>query len=172
MSNTSTHASGSDNATNRRIIASLHVLGASANDDTIINSVDFTAAVLSLSYDDFQVLAKDEFSSDFLELLAQLGAMVHDSPRSEPSGIELVEAISEYFGVENVADVTLEAFETARKIAEGDALEEVTVLVTVALRIRKPKSLSVDDVTSDMDYSFTSQTLGAVILDTEVRDVE
>lgn len=51
-------------------------------------------------------------------------------------------------------------------------MEEVTVEVKVKLKIRTKEGVEISEVIQEMDYSFTSQTDNAEIMDTEIRDFE
>jgi len=49
---------------------------------------------------------------------------------------------------------------------------KVYVLVTTRLTIDMDEEITVSDVLGEMDYSFKSQTEGAVVEDTVIRDYE
>lgn len=49
---------------------------------------------------------------------------------------------------------------------------KVYVNVTTRLIINMDEGIKVSDVVSEMDYNFSSQTEGAEIVDTEIRDHE
>lgn len=49
---------------------------------------------------------------------------------------------------------------------------KVYVEVTTRLIINMDEGIEVQEVISEMDYNFTSQTDGADIIDTEIRDHE
>lgn len=51
-------------------------------------------------------------------------------------------------------------------------MRKIYVNVTTRLIIQADDGVNVDDVLSEMDYDFTSQTDGAEIIDTEIRDHE
>lgn len=49
---------------------------------------------------------------------------------------------------------------------------KVYVNVTARLIIETDSAVPIEDVLSDMDYNFTSQTIGSTIRDTEITDWE
>jgi hypothetical protein len=49
---------------------------------------------------------------------------------------------------------------------------KVYVNVTTRLILNMDEGIAVDEVISEMDYDFTSQTKGVEVLDTEIRDHE
>lgn len=51
-------------------------------------------------------------------------------------------------------------------------MRKIYVTVTAKLIVRADDGVDVDDVLSDMDYNFSSQTEGAQIEDTEIEDWE
>ena len=51
-------------------------------------------------------------------------------------------------------------------------MRKVYVKVEVKLIIQAEEGVSIDDVISEMDYDFTSQTDNAEIVDTEIQDHE
>jgi len=51
-------------------------------------------------------------------------------------------------------------------------MRKVYVNVTTRLIIRANDDVNIDEVLSDMDYNFVSNTDGADIEDTEIRDCE
>lgn len=49
---------------------------------------------------------------------------------------------------------------------------KIYVNVTTRLIIDTDNKVSIEDILSDMDYNFTSQTIGSKIIDTEITDWE
>lgn len=159
--------------TNRKMLASLHILGTTPNDDRILENANYTGAVLALGIDQMYILG--EVGPGYPELsafLAELGEAVYVGGRCEADKDSLEAAVCDFFGVEAVTDVTDEAWDFAKNQHSGEEFELVDVTVTVKLQIRKPKALPLEDVINDLDYSFTSTTIGAVVKDTSITDYE
>lgn len=51
-------------------------------------------------------------------------------------------------------------------------MRKVIVEVTIKLAINAEEGVEISEVVQEMDYSFTSQTDNAEIMDTEIRDFD
>lgn len=87
-----------------------------------------------------------------------------------PHEVDITGSICEYFGVDDLEDITPEhlAFVRKRNNPEPSAMQTITL--SVKLKIRVAPGASVNKFIEDLDYSFMSQTAGVVVKDTEIID--
>lgn len=89
-----------------------------------------------------------------------------------PCSVSLTESMLLFFGVLDQDDITESHLEMARAMHPPTPREDIMVTVTVQLKIRKPKGHSMDEILSEMDYSFNSTIPGTMVLDSEIKDTE
>lgn len=125
-------------------------------------SFDATDAILQLDYERFLQLADGEVAESLIQSF--LG---NRNPYSADGPALLVSAC-DYFGVEYLGQVTPQAFEFAKERTKPTAEAVKTVELCVKVRVRLAPGVSLEDFTNDLDYNVSSNTLGAVVLDTEI----
>lgn len=89
-----------------------------------------------------------------------------------PFRFDVTDSVCEYFGVDRVTDITPEALAYARNAANPAPPKEVSVTLTLKVKLRVAPGARIGDFANEMDYSIESNTGGIVVLDTEVVDAE
>lgn len=127
-----------------------------------VERIDFDATdyVLRMEYDDFLRLEDNFGTSD------QLGLQFVDW--KGPCVVHITQSICQFFGVDSIAQVSRESFDLAASLQPPAPETEVTVEATVRLKVRLQPGVDIQDVLDNMDYEFSSQTLGGTIFDTEI----
>lgn len=127
---------------------------------------DATTYILSLPYNDFVGISDRSSSSD------DVGRKFVDW--KGPFDVEIEESINEYFGVDDIGEITPQHFDfVKRKVAATDAIED-EVILTIKLNIRRESNLDVEisDIVNDIDYEFKSNTVGARVVDSQIESCE
>lgn len=87
-----------------------------------------------------------------------------------PCEVSLVYSIQEFFGVESLSDVTPEALENARELANPQEAKEQTLTLTIKVVVRAIEGADINEFIENLDYSVVSKTAGVVVTDTEIID--
>lgn len=91
---------------------------------------------------------------------------------SGPSEVEVTDSICEYFGVDSLQEINASALKRAAEHACAKPMREVTVQVTVSLKVKVWGDIDPMEVIDEMDFDFTSSTEGALIASSEIIDSE
>lgn len=153
--------------TNRRIEGTFtkQAWGGRKNDQALfVDSVlfDATAAVLSMDHAVLMRLKDSDESSD------ELGRA--HVQWDGPNEVSVVDEVLEYFGVDELTQITPEALLYARNRENPQPAQEQTITLSIKVKVRVIPGASTEDFVSNLDYSISSNTVGVVVLDTEVVD--
>lgn len=149
--------------TNQRIQGTFIKQSASRREDAIYvgeEHFDATDAVLLLSHKELMCLRDNDQSTD------RLGQLYIDW--NGPCHVCLEDAICDYFGVEDITDISPELLAFARNRAQPQEPEERTLTLTVKVKVRVHPGSSVDAFVANLDYAVTSCTPGVVVCATEI----
>lgn len=156
--------------TNRRILAKCfkeRVLEGDAGCiEQIGDPVDFdvTCDVLSEGWVKIKEIEDRMSSSDWLKE----GNVEHDGPFE----IEVVQSICEFFGVEDISEITEAAFNSVTKGVKKPKLEMKMLKVTVTVFVQVKEGVNLQEVADEMDYNFQSTVAGACVTDTEFAEAQ
>ncbi|MYM92365.1 hypothetical protein [Duganella vulcania] len=150
--------------TNRRIIGAFtkQQWGGRKGDEAIHigeESFDATDTILLLPHKEIVELDDNDESSD------EIGRL-HVS-WSGPFFVRIVDAVCAYFGVTDVEEITPEALAYAKARANPQQPKEQTVTLGFKLQLRVQPGASVHDCIQDMGCTFTSNSVGVVVLSSE-----
>jgi len=153
--------------TNRRIIGTFvkQAWGGRKGDDAcFVEEVEFDATnhVLLMTHEALTQL------QDGFESTDELG-LAHISWNG-PCEVSVTDAICQFFGVDDIRDVTPEALAYARNRAHPQPPEEKTITLSIKLNLRVTPGASVQEFIEDLEYSVTSNTVGVVVCSTELTD--
>ena len=153
------------NHTNRRINGTFYKqAGSGSNDLVALDAIEFDATdmVLLMSNEEFDRVSDNDESSDAIGL----AHVEHNGPFY----VHIVNEMLAFFGASDFSEIGQEALAFAREKYRPQEWSTVTVEVTASIQLRVRPGVDVDEVLSDMDYHFQSQTDGAVVLSTELTD--
>jgi hypothetical protein len=87
-----------------------------------------------------------------------------------PCAVAITKSICRFFGVKDMEYITPENFTYVKNKINPQPLQEKTIELTVKIKINSAPNADIDDFISNLDYSFTSNTKGIVVCDTEITD--
>lgn len=134
--------------------------------------------------DDAQFYGTEDFDATDAVLLLDHGDLVELQDGSEntdeigqdhvswdgPCEVAITSSICEYFGVDDLEDITPEHLAFVRERSDPEPHAMQTITLSVKLKIRVAPGASVSEFIENLDYSFTSETAGVVVKDTEIVD--
>jgi hypothetical protein len=157
---------------NRRIIGLYKKQEWDGNDYAIlVGEVEFDATdvVLNLPLDDIREMADNSEDSD------NVGNQCVEW--HGPHVVHIEDAIMEYFGVEDLSEITEELLVFAREREKPKQKIVETMTLTVKLNVlmseqedEEARQQLLSEVVENLDYDFTSNTPGAIIQSTEITD--
>lgn len=155
--------------TNRRIegLFTKQVWGGRKNDLAIFEGdekFDGTDAILLLDRDEILSLEDHELSTD------EIG--VQHIQWDGPFEVSITSSICDFFGVEDLEDITEEAVDFAKQryTPTVPVVEKVKLMIEVS--VRKIGGATVNEFIENLDYSVVSNTPGIVVLETEIVDAD
>lgn len=87
-----------------------------------------------------------------------------------PHQVSIVDSICEFFGVDDVSEITDEAMADARERLNPQPATEEVIQLVVKLKVRIAGGASVKEFIENLDYSVISKTAGITVTDTEIVD--
>ena len=141
--------------------------GGRKGDDAIAcgeEEFDATTAVLLLPLDELVELEDNSESTDDL-------GRDHVSWEG-PCYVRLTDSVCDFFGVTDVEEITLDLLEKARAEFEPQQAQTETVVLSIALKVKVQPGIDLNEVVQELRYSFTSTTVVAVIVDSEIRETD
>ena len=156
--------------TNRKIMATCFkqrwVGAANARLEPVGEPVQFdvTRDILSFGFSNLADISDRSQWSDWL----MDGNVDHDGPFE----IEVVQSICEFFGVEDVSQITEAAFNSVAKGVKKPKLEMKMLKVTVTVFVQVKEGVDLQEVADEMDYNFQSTVAGACVTDTEFAEAQ
>ena len=153
--------------TNRRITGTFHKEYWSAREEAVeceALEFDATGHVLRMAGGELRALRDNRDSSDAV-------GQAHVAWNG-PFRVTLVESVCEFFGVDDVADITDEALAFARWRWYEEAPVKACVHLTVALQVRVAAVASLAEFVGRLDWGFHSRTVGVSVTDAEILGAE
>lgn len=86
-----------------------------------------------------------------------------------PCEVQIVDSIEEYFGAW-LEDLTVEALESAKALANPTPPQQQTVTLTIKVNVLAANDADLTAFVENLDYSVKSKTPGVVVKDTEITD--
>lgn len=153
----------------RRIVGTFYKQqwgGRKGNDAIACGEEDFdaTSAVLLLPFEKLVELEDNSEATDDL-------GRAHVS-WDGPCSVHITSSVCDFFGVTDVEEITLDLLEKARAEFEPQPAQTETVILSIALKVRVQPGIKLNEVVQELNYSFTSTTAGAVIVDSEIRETD
>lgn len=123
---------------------------------------DATHAVLSLSYEQFQVLLDSSEESD------SVGRMVVDW--DGPFNVEIEAGICQFFGVEDIDEVSPDMFAKAQRETQCNKMQDREITLTVVLSVSALENLKTADILTSGKLCFEVGMPGVIQHDLDVTD--
>lgn len=145
--------------------------GRKGDDVVTVGSLTFDAtdAILSLSLEEIHALNDNDTSSD------AIGQQHVDW--EGPHRVYVVEAIQEFFGVPGLMAISESALNHARECFKPRPIieDKVTLTIEVSVYMKEPedeqeRAKALTDFTENLDYSITSNTVGASVKSTTITE--
>ncbi|GBG14590.1 uncharacterized protein NMK_2189 [Novimethylophilus kurashikiensis] len=154
--------------TNRRIEGTFvkQRWGGRKGDDAILVDYewfDATDAILMLDHATLQAL------DDCGDTTDELGRSHVDW--DGPFEVMVVDAVCEYFGVEELEDITLEALAYAKAKAKPQPPELKTITLSIKVQVEVRAGNDLTGFVENLDYTVKSTTPGVRVTDTEIIEV-
>lgn len=153
--------------TSRRILGTFTKQAWNDHDDAVevgLETFDATDHVLLMSHDRLMAL------QDGAEISDDIG-LQHVS-WSGPCHVSIVDSVRAYFGVDDIEDITPDALAYAKNRASPQPPAYETVTLNVTLKVRVMPGARVNEFIDEMDYSFTSNTVGVCVVDTCINSAD
>ena len=87
-----------------------------------------------------------------------------------PCSVHVVTSLCDFFGVEDVEDITDEALAFAKQRLNPQPATEQTLTLSIQVKISVAPGANVSEFIENLDYSVTSNTHGITVRDTEIVD--
>lgn len=156
-----------NNTTPRQIIGHMtkQQWGGRKGDDAILvgeEEFDATNAILLMPHGELIELQDSDDSTD------QIG---RDHVQWDgPCEVRIVDSICEYFGVEDLRELSVDAFEKAKELAKPKAPKTQSIALVIKVDVQSIDGASINEFIENLDYSVRSNTPGVIVKDTEIVD--
>lgn len=153
--------------TNRRITGTFikQEWGGRKGDDAILiaeEDFDATDAILLMDYHDLIKVKDHDESSDSI-------GQDHVS-WSGPCEVRLGYSICDFFGVDEISEITQENFEYVRAARNPQEPTEVVATLSFEIRLRVMPGVSVENLADNLNASFTSRMPGIIVAGSKLID--
>lgn len=139
--------------------------GGRKGDDAIYVSeeeFDATAAILLMPHNELVELQDSDETTD------QIGR--EHVQWDGPCEVRIVDSIQKFFGVETLEDVTLDALEKSKDLANPQSSQQRTLTLSIKVIVKAANDADMNEFIENLDYSVRSNTAGVVVTDTEIVD--